>query len=293
MRHNAPVRARTAPAVVALAAAALACGCAGGARGRPERGAPPAAGVPSATATDGGTPYFVDDREVGRPTRADFQEFNRAWALFVRRDPGWPAARDRWLARGGAAPYVLSENLLRYFWSATAYGRRDDIDYVAANAKAAGEPAVGYFANFLILESWPLKEPVAIRTSDGTRRTVTRFDNDDVTRQHLTIVLSTIGKPAVARLLTPPFLRSGTPSARRYVMYTLGRIGTDEAVDGLAGMLSEPDWQDRASAVKALGFALFSNPRAKEPLLRAKADADPFVRKKAAEALQGRARGEF
>ena len=40
----------------------------------------------------------------GASTRADFDEFNRAWTLFVRKDRGWPAARDAWVVRGGAAP---------------------------------------------------------------------------------------------------------------------------------------------------------------------------------------------
>ena len=132
-----------------------------------------------------------------------------------------------------------------------------------------------------------------MRGSDGRERQVTVFLNDDVTRQHLALVLASIGKPAVPRLSSPPFLHAAAPSARRYVMYALGRIATDEAVDAVATMLSSAEWQDRGSAAKALVFALLTNARAKAPLERAKGDPDPYVRKKAGEALEGRTKGEF
>jgi hypothetical protein len=285
-----PVR----PAVLALAVLAAAgsfAGCrAGVGRGRVGSGVglagtgsgagggdlPP----PPPPASSGEKEILVENRNVGRITRAEFAEFNAAWDLFVKRDKGWKPARDAWLARGGAAPYVLAENLLRYFWSATAWGKREDIYRIADSARAAGEPAVGYFANVLVLDDWPLKEPVTVQVQGGERKTVTVWKNDDVTRQHLAIVLAGIGLPSVPRLTSPAVLRGQSVGARRYAMYALGSIGSDPAVDALGGMLGASDWQDRASAAK--------------PLLEAAvADSDPFVRKKVEEALSGKGKSEF
>jgi len=243
----------------------------------------------------GSTPIYVDDREVGRLTQADFDEFNRAWRLFVTKDRLWPPARDAWVARGGAAPFVLAENLFRYFLSATAWGQRGDIYRIAEAARAAGEAAVGYFGNLLIRDTWPLKEPVSVRQSDGTVKVIREWTNDDVTRQHLTIILASIGGPAVARLSSDPYLHAPLPSARHYVLAALGRIGTDPAVDAVASMLASSEWQDRGYAAKALGFSLNfkKNARARAPLERALADPDEFVRKKAKEGLDGKTRSEF
>ena len=245
--------------------------------------------------TQEGVPLFVENVEVGRLTRDDWRQFNEAWLLFVRKDKAWEPARDAWLARGGAAPYVLAENLLRYFISATAYGTRQEIARIAVNAKVVGAPAVGYFANFLVLESWPLKEPAKVRGPDGNVRTVTEWRNDDVTRQQLAIILSAVGPAAVPRLASPPFLRAPQPSARRYVMYALGRIGDDPAIAALGSMQGSADWQDRGSAAKSLGFALNlrKNPKARPYLERAMSDPDGFVRKKAEEALSGKTKSEF
>jgi hypothetical protein len=253
--------------------------------------APPLVAAP----VEGSTPIFVENREVGRLTRSDFEQFNRAWALFVRKDRLWPVARDEWVARGGAAPFVLAENLFKYFLSATAWGDRKDIYRIADGARAAGEAAVGYFGNLLIRDTWPLHEPVVVRLADGTRKEYREWTNDDVTRQHLTIILATIGPPAVPRLVSAPYLGSPLPSARHYVHAALGRIGTDAAVDALAGVLTSPDWQDRGYAAKALGFALTfkKNERARAPLERAMGDTDEFVRKKAKEALDGKTKSEF
>ena len=263
----------------------------------PGPGAGPAArpSPPVARSTGPSRAVFAGTREVGRLTKEDFEEFNRAWVLFVRKDRAWPEARERWLARGGAAPYVLSENLLRYFVSATAYGDRRDLNWIAVSAQKAGEPAVAYFADLLVLDKRPLAEPVVVKDSDGHPRTLTDWQNDDVTRQQLAYVLAAIGPPAVPRLVTPPFLHAQSPSARRYIMYALGRIGTDEAVDAVATMLSEPEWQDRGSAAKALGLAIVftKSERARPPLQRALSDPDEFVRKKAREGLDGKTKSEF
>lgn len=147
----------------------------------------------------------------------------------------------------------------------------------------------------MIRDSWPLKEPVFVVQSDGTRKEFREWTNDDVTRQHLTIIVASIGEPAVARLSSAPYLDAPLPSARHYVLAALGRIGTDAAVDAITRRLSSADWQDRGYAAKALGFALNfkKNARARAPLERAASDPDDFVRRKAKEGLEGRTKSEF
>jgi hypothetical protein len=230
---------------------------------------------------------------------ADREEFGRSWRLFVEDHPDWPAARDRWLARGGAAPYVLSEALFLHFWRASCANRRDVIARVGENAHVVGEPAVAYFVKPLVTDRWPLKEPVRteVFNPDNPRepihKTFTHYDIDNVTRQHAAHVLAMIGEPAVPTLASPTVLDAAVPAAPRLAAYILGAIGSDDAVAALTRLLSRPDWQDRGAAAKGLGFALKRNPAARAPLEQALKDPDAFVRRKAEEALAGRTRIEF
>src|SRR5262245_1683340 len=303
-----PVRPIRALFLVALgAAAAAAGGCRMGARADRMAAPPETAAGGGAPVVPPGTDYvpptapidpnerrvIVDDHQVGVLSPADVAELQRSWILFLSRDPRWKEARAAWLAKGPAAADVLAANLLRYFWSASKYKGRDEVLRVAENARVVGAPAVGYFMNILVLDSWPLKQPILVTQKDGTTKELRVWLNDDVTRQHAALVLARIGPPAVPGLAAPAVLRSPAASARRYALYALGSIATDDAVTAVAGALASSDWQDRASAAKALGFALPRNPKARAPLERASKDDDPFVRKKAEEALAGKSKAEF
>ncbi len=255
------------------------------------RPAPP--GASGGSYTEGGLPILVDNREVGRVSRADFDVFNRAWIWFVSDDPRWPAARDEWLRRGGAAPYVLSENLLRYFCSATKLRLRKAIDRVAGEAAAVGEVAVAYFASFLVLDTWPLQVPVIVRSAEGEERLVREWVNDDLTRRDAAVVLARIGEAAVPTLSSPPCADAKTKSVRHFALYALGKVGTDAAVLALSRGLLRPEWEDRGAAAVGLGFALRKNPNAKPWLEQAARDPDPFVRKKANEGLTGRLKNDL
>jgi HEAT repeat protein len=208
-------------------------------------------------------------------------------------------ARTDWLAKGGAAPYVLSENLFRYFWSASTLQKKDEILRVGREAAYVGEPAVGYFADLLVLDSWPLREAKTTNmfdpeTGKAMETTITHLAVDDVSRQNAALVLAAIGPPAVPTLASPAVLQAASGSARTYAAYALGRIGDDAAVAALAGVLrSSTDWKDRGAAAKALGFALPKNPSARAPLEAALQDPDRFVRKKAEDALAGKGNLEF
>jgi HEAT repeat protein len=159
---------------------------------------------------------------------------------------------------------------------------------------------VAYFAQALVLERWPLREPVTLDVFNPDdrdkplRKTFHHVEIDDLTRQHAAKVLMAVGAPAVPTLVSPAVLGSSSPSVRTYALYALGTIGTDEAVEALARVLAGSEsWRDRAAAAKGLGFALARNPAARPPLERALGDPDGFVQTKVREALAGRSRLEF
>jgi hypothetical protein len=232
-------------------------------------------------------------------TEDELVQFRRAWKFFLDQDPRWPRARADVLAMGGAAPYMLAENLFRYFWSASTLLKKDEVMRVAREAGHVGEPAVGYFADLLLLDRWPLREPKTTsvfdpETGKAKTITVTHLEIDDVSRQNAAHVLAGIGAPAVPTLASAPVLQSGPPSSRTYAAYALGTIGDDAAVDALGRMLrNAPDWKDRGAAAKALGFALPKNARARAPLEAALQDPDKFVRRKAQDSLDGKSTLEY
>ena len=241
------------------------------------------------------------DREIpaGALSEEELAEFRRGWRFFLDRDPRWIRARTDWLARGGAAPYVLAENLFRYFWSASTLSKKDEVLRVGREAAYVGEPAVGYFADLLVLSKWPLREAKTTQVFDPETgkpksTTITHLEIDDVSRQNAALVLAAIGSPAVPALTSKAVTEAPSASSRTYGAYALGKIGDDAAVAALAGMLAGGgDWKQRAAAAKALGFALPKNPAARAPLEAALKDSDAFVRKKAQDALDGKGTLEF
>ncbi len=237
---------------------------------------------------------------ASKMTPEEEARFRRAWSLFLTKDPRWPSERDAWLSYGGAAPYVLSENLFRYFWSASRLGKRAEVTRVAYEAAHVGEPAVAYFAEPLVTARWPLKEPLTVdvfnpdNPNKPLHKTFTYFEIDDIARQQAAQVLAAIGAPAVPTLASRAVLSSAVPGARTYAAYALGAIATDDAVAALGRMVREgATWQDRGAAAKGLGFAIHKNEAARAPLEAARQDPDPFVRRKAEEALEGKTKIEF
>ncbi|MDJ0973598.1 MAG: HEAT repeat domain-containing protein, partial [Planctomycetota bacterium] len=223
----------------------------------------------------------------------DRREFQIAWNHFLTRSAVWPLYRDEWLKKGGAAPYVLSENLFTHYFRAVLSNRRGELPRVAETAQEIGEPAVAYFAKALVTDSWPLKRPITTEVMDPDdlnarkKKTFHQFVMDDETRRWTAGILASIGEPAVPTLSSPAVLRRAHKTSRRYAAYALGRIGTPEAVDALVVMLqSSPNWEDRAAAATALGQTVDASTRAREVLLQAaETDTDRFVRKKANRAL--------
>lgn len=257
------------------------------------------AGTTSATVPTGtsgpSAPTMGDGRMVDTSTlsETDRRRFNVAWNHFMTRSAVWPVYRDEWLSRGGAAPYVMAENLFGYFWRAALVGKKGELPRVAETAQKIGEPAVAYFAKALVTDSWPLKKPITTEVMDPDdlngrkKKTFTRFVMDDITRRWAAGVLAAVGAPAVPTLASAKVMTLSHPTSRRYAAYALGRIGTPDAVNALGRMLSGArDWQDRAAAATALGQIVDDSPRARQ-LLLSSADNDPdeFVRKKSNRAL--------
>jgi hypothetical protein len=242
-------------------------------------------------------PRVGDDREIKASALSayDRQMIAQAWHQFVNHSPLWPLSLRGIVERGGAGPYILSENLFRYFFQASITNRKADIERVIRSVAVIGEPAAAYFAKPLVTDLVPLGKEVVCEVPDPDdpksriKKTFSNFQIDDFTRRDAARVMVAIGPGAVPTLASPAVLQEARPSGRRYAAFALGRIATPEAVDALARHLrSQPDWQDRAAAAQALGAALPKSPAARAPLQEALRDPDPFVRRKADEALAGK-----
>jgi hypothetical protein len=280
--------------LIVLALALAAGGCSGAPQGTAEARGSGRARTPAPDPVRLG-----DDRvvRVSELSERDRQEFDQAWRHFVSDHPRWPVTIRNWLAKGGAAPYLLSESLFHYFWSASAARRSDALRRTAEVASWIGEPAVAYFAKPLVTDLVPLPKPVTVEVPDpddprATKpKTFDAFAMDDVTRQDAARILVAIGEPAVATLASPAILRQSRPTARRFAAYALGRVGSPAAVAALADALrTQSHWQDRAAAADALGAAMDADPSARRALEAARDDPDAFVRRRVDEALAGRTR---
>lgn len=300
-------------ALVALFAAGFLCACQGavGGEGAGEGGADPAAPPPEGGSATGRArpgpvargPQIVPREPIkAQPlSAAERREFAEVWQQFQHDLPGWEIRRDDWLARGGSAPFVLAENLFHWFWRASLVNDRRQLARVAQNARVVGAPAVGYFAQCLVMDSWPLPRPITAEIIDPEdldkriRKTFHHFEMDDTTRRYAAQILATIGPPAVPMLRSDEVLHGARPTARRYAAYALGVIATPEALDALAGLLTGGrDWQDRAAAATALGAALDKAPERRAALEAAlPAERDEFVQRKIREALAGEAEIRF
>ena len=283
MRHLAPFL----TLLLALTLTACSSDPAGGSKGKADEARKP----------DPNRIRLGDERnvDVGRLSSADRMEIERAWRQFLSGSPIWRVSLKSIVSRGGASPYVLSENLFRHFFTASIHSKKREIDRVARSAAMIGEPAVAYFAKPLVEDLVPLGKAVIAEVPDPDdpksriKKTFHHFQIDDFTRRDAARVLVAIGEPAVPTLASPALLEKARPSGRRYAAFALGKIGSDGAIDALERHLARAsDWQDRAAAVQALGAALKKNRRAEAALERATRDPDSFVRKKADQALAGK-----
>ena len=294
--RSGPSASRLLPGLLVAVLALPLAACSGGGGAKTGAGQGPQAAKPAA---DPNRIRVGDARqiEVSKLSAAEQREIQAAWQQFLTKSPLWRISLFAIVEKGGAGPYVLSENLFRYFFQASLHNQKGEILRVAQSAATIGEPAVAYFAKPLVEDLVPLGKPVVANVPDPDdpkkriQKTFHHFQIDDFTRRHAAKVLARIGAPAVPTLSSPQLLQQARPSGRRYAAFALGLIGTDDAVAALTRHYeSTTDWQDRAAAVKALGAALTSNPNARGTLERALQDQDRFVREQADRALAGRTR---
>jgi HEAT repeat protein len=192
------------------------------------------------------------------------------WVLYQKDDPGWPEAKRLWLTLGQPDSWLLVENLLREMIISADHGD------AARSARARTE--LGKIADVSV--------PYLVEALN---------QGDNVTKRHCADVLVSIGKPAAAPLAAG--LSGLEPEGRREAAAALGRIGDPAAIPALVEVSrGDPEWKVRAAASESLGVFASSAPAAEESLARSvSSDPDPFVRRKAAEALargSGRAGAE-
>jgi len=189
----------------------------------------------------------------------DRATLDRYWKLYVEDDPGWPEAREAWLAMGEPARFALVASLIRDLVVGTSSN-----DTVKTERAGVELVRLGPVAVPALLE--------AGRQGDG------------ILRQQTAEILTYIGSPAVDALVAS--VESGGDNRfRRYEIEVLGRIGDDRAFPAVRkSLLEDGDWANRAAAATAL--AGLGDSRAVPDLDRAlRSDADAFVRERAAAAL--------
>jgi HEAT repeat protein len=182
------------------------------------------------------------------------------WRLYKTDDAGWPAAREAWLALGQGDSWILVENLVAEIVRSSDAGDARALSRARREIASIPGPAVPFLVEAL-------------------------EHGDNVTRRHCADALVAIGAPAVPAITGR--LSSYGPPARRSAVALLGEIGDPGAVPALARVAAaDAEWTVRAEAVGALARFLPATEAAEraiaEPL---PGDADPFVRRKAAEAL--------
>ena len=191
------------------------------------------------------------------PKRASLSENEKTkmaalWALFVRRDPGWPRARTEWLALSEAARNTLVENLIRTMSDSYNANR------IPEAQRAAGE--------LVLLDRLSLDYLVFVV---GAER------NSQGLRMLAVSCLSSIGTPAVPGLIS--CLDSPRFQARRLAIRGLGRIRDAAAIQPIiVRLLEDSSFVVRREAASALGE--FDDPRVPASLIQVlKTEDDVWV----------------
>jgi hypothetical protein len=176
-------------------------------------------------------------------------KIDSSWKLFLKDDPGWPAARQEWIALGPAAVNILVENLIRV--------------YILAHD--AGDGPVWHRAREELAEHKDVAIPYLVEGLAGKNKA------DSVVRNLCSELLAYLGEPAVpyierawsdsdadgraalARALKKMQSRSSIPlliriaggpdpfNVRIEAIDTLGRLGAKEAVPVMRDCLKDAD----------------------------------------------------
>ena len=193
-------------------------------------------------------------------TAAEKETMEDYWALFLKRDPEWPAVRRKWLAMSEAAQNTLVENMIRYMSNTFSRNRFEEANRAAAELILLDRRSLEYLV-FIVGDQ---------RNSLGLREMAVGS-------------LVRIGTPAVPGLIRS--LESRRYQARRLAARALGRIGDRRAVTTLARLLREDgNFVVRAEAATALRH--FNDDAGVQALIESiGAEEEPIVMEAAVRAL--------
>jgi hypothetical protein len=187
------------------------------------------------------------------------QKIDGWWALYVKNDAGWPAARQSWLELSDPAPTILVENLLRAYVKGWESGQRADYE------RAKGE--------LLAIPQHSLKI-VAIGLSRGS--------GDTVVRNLSTDLLAEAGDAAVAPIESA--WQGATPKGKWELARALRKIQRPSTVALLARIATSREaFEPRIEALQGLGE--LKDPAGYGAVVTCLTDPDRSVRKFAAQGL--------
>jgi HEAT repeat protein len=200
---------------------------------------------------------------------------------FSANDPQWEETRAAWLAKGPDE----ADFLVRTMWAALlqfqAMNRPQEVERARHELALIGEPSVPLMAEFLA--GGTIREATDPQT--GERRDLVV---DDFARSEAAEVLGLIGKPA-APAVRDALGKAPNKAGKRAALRTLGYIGDRGGAAAYEPLLEYAKVEDdvlRVEAVVALGY--FHDETTRAALIQSLSDAEPLVRRKAAESLMNR-----
>jgi hypothetical protein len=253
--------------VFLLLAALVSASCAGEGGG--------AGGASSSPSRAKGPPEFESfPPETQAFMKAGLHQFSAA-------DPQWTDTRATWLAKGPDE----SDFLVRMMWAALlqsqAMNQPQNVERARHELALIGEPSIPLMAEFLA--GGTVREETDPKT--GEKRDVVI---DDFARGEASEVLGLIGGPA-APAVRDALASAPSKAGKRVALRTLGYIGDRGGAAAYEPLLEYARVEDdvlRVEAVVALGF--FHDETTRAALIEALSDAEPLVRRKAAESLMNR-----
>ena len=193
------------------------------------------------------------------------------WRLYQQDAEEWPSARDQWYALGGDERDALVMTLVRDMVHRAATPVRTE--------RGALEPG------------WKRAQRELLRLpADGCVPVLSealRAGNDPVSLEAISDTLAGFGAiDELEGVLSSPRPQD-TAAARRFALLGLVKVGGEEAVSRVGGVLrNHESWEMRSAAADALGAARYTDrERAATVLVQGLEDADPFVLRKACESL--------
>jgi hypothetical protein len=187
------------------------------------------------------------------------QKIDGWWALYVKDDPAWPAARTEWLGMADPAPTILIENLLRAYVSGWESSQRFEFERAKKELLAIPD------------QSLPI---VAIGLSRGS--------GDTVVRNISVELLAAAGSRSV-----PPIenaWQGATPKGRGELTRALRKLNDPSTVPLLARIATSREaFEPRIEALQGLGE--LKDPAGYQAVVTCLSDGDRSVRKFAAKSL--------